>query len=566
MPYRIFLGQVAERLRATYESRQNHYETAAELLHDIQLIANSLKQNKGHNAGLFHVRRFIRRIRTFGFHLATLDLRQHADVHRSVIGHGFSNPDWQTLSPKERTQRLCDAIAKDEGPVNTLDPTGKRSLWVFESIAHCRHRQGPDAIGPFVISGPKGADDLLSVLLLGRWADTADRRTGDVAVDAAPLFETQAELEGCGELMSDLLNTRVYQRHLIGRRNHQFVMLGYSASNKEIGVVSSRWLLRRAQETLVKIADEAKVDLTIFHGRGNTSSRNSGMVDTLTRTMPDASVRGRIRMTEQGELIHDKYSLRPIALRVFEQAFNALTLSQAGVRAAEQVLPQWRQVMDVMSREGGRRYQSLVYDDPQFFGFFRRATPVDAIEQMQLGSHGVWRETPTGMAGIRAIPWSYAWAQSRYMLPSWFGAGTALQAAAQEFGNEVLAEMFHKWYFFEEFIDQVEMGLARADLGMAHYYEQLAGPEYQRVADVIRAEYELTREHVLRLKGCAFLLDSDPTMQRTVRLRNPYLDPVHLMQVDLLKRWRATGSQDRQLLQALLASINAIGQGLQGST
>jgi phosphoenolpyruvate carboxylase len=152
------------------------------------------------------------------------------------------------------------------------------------------------------------------------------------------------------------------------------------------------------------------------------------------------------------------------------------------------------------------------------------------------------------------------------MLPSWFGAGTALQAAAQEFGNEVLAEMFHKWYFFEEFIDQVEMGLARADLGMAHYYEQLAGPEYQRVADVIRAEYELTREHVLRLKGCAFLLDSDPTMQRTVRLRNPYLDPVHLMQVDLLKRWRATGSQDRQLLQALLASINAIGQGLQGST
>jgi phosphoenolpyruvate carboxylase len=404
------------------------------------------------------------------------------------------------------------------------------------------------------------------VLLLGRWADTADRRTGDVAVDVAPLFETQAELEGCGELMTDLLNTKVYQRHLIGRRNHQFVMLGYSASNKEIGVVSSRWLLRRAQETLVKIADEAKVDLTIFHGRGNTSSRNSGMVETLTRTMPDAAIRGRVRMTEQGELIHDKYSLRPIALRVFEQAFNALTSSQAGVRSAEQIAPEWRQVMDVMSREGGRRYQALVYDDPQFFEFFRRATPVDAIEQMQLGSHGVWRETPTSIATIRAIPWSYAWAQSRYMLPSWFGAGSALQAAMQEFGAPVLSDMFNKWYFFEEFIDQVEMGLARADLGITHHYEQLAGAEYQCVADAIRAEYELTREHVLRLKGCAFLLDSDPTMQRSVRLRNPYLDPVHLMQVDLLARWRATGSQDRQLLQALLASINSIGQGLQGST
>jgi phosphoenolpyruvate carboxylase len=325
-------------------------------------------------------------------------------------------------------------------------------------------------------------------------------------------------------------------------------------------------LLRRAQETLVRIAQEAKVDLTIFHGRGNTSSRNAGMVETLTRTMPDAAVRGRVRMTEQGELIHDKYSLRPIAMRVFEQAFNALTLSQAGVRAPEQVAAPWRQVMDTMAREGGRRYQSLVYDDPQFFEFFRRATPVDAIERMQIGSHGIWRETPTSMATTRAIPWSYAWAQSRYMLPSWFGAGTALQAATQEFGTEVLTDMFGKWYFFEELIDQVEMGLARADLVIAHYYEELAGPEYKPVADAIRQEYELTREHILRLKGCAFLLDADPTMQRSVRLRNPYLDPVHLMQVDLLSRWRATGSQDRQLLQALLASINAIGQGLQGST
>lgn len=566
MPYRVFLGQVAERLRASYEARQNHYETAGELLHDIQLIAASLKQNRGQHAGLFHVRRFIRRIRTFGFHLATLDLRQHADVHRAVIANGFSDPAWHDVTPAERTQRLCTAIAMDEGPTSTLDPTGKRSIWVFETIAHCRHRQGPDAIGPFVISGPKGADDLLSVLLLARWADTADRRTGDVAVDIAPLFETEAELANCGQVMTELLNTQVYQRHLIGRRNHQFVMLGYSASNKEMGSVSSTWLLRRAQETLVQVAQEAKVELTIFHGRGNTSSRNAGMVETLTRTMPDAAVRSRVRMTEQGELIHDKYSLRPIALRVFEQAFNALSQSQAGVRPPEQVAPQWRQAMDLMAREGGRSYHALVYDDPQFFEFFRRATPVDVIERMQIGSHGIWRDGAGGVASTRAIPWSYAWAQSRHMLPSWFGAGTALAAADKEFGHSVLSEMFGRWYFFEQLINQIEMGLARADLAIAQHYEQLAGLEYSRVAQVIRDEYELTKEHVLRLKGCAFLLDADPTMQRSVRLRNPYLDPMHLMQVDLLSRWRASGSQDRQLLQALLASINGIGQGLQGST
>ncbi len=566
MPYRVFLGQVAERLRASYEARQNHYENASELLHDIQLIATSLKQNKGQHAGLFHVRRFLRRIRTFGFHLATLDLRQHADVHRTVIANGFSEPAWHDRSPAERSQRLCEAIARDEGPTSTLDPTGKRSIWVFETIAHCRHRHGSDAIGPFVISGPKGADDLLSLLLLARWADTADRRTGDVAVDIAPLFETEAELENCGQIMEELLRTQVYQRHLIGRRNHQFVMLGYSASNKEMGTVSSQWLLRRAQETLVRVAQEAKVDLTIFHGRGNTSSRNAGMVETLTRTMPDAAVKGRVRMTEQGELIHDKYSLRPIALRVFEQAFNALSQSQAGVRPPEQVLPVWRQVMDLMAQAGGQRYHAMVYDDPEFFEFFRRATPVDVIERMQIGSHGVWRETPNNVSNTRSIPWSYAWAQSRYMLPSWFGAGTALEAARKQVGDAVLSDMFANWYFFEQLINQVEMGLARADLDIAKYYETLAGDAYSHVAAQIRQEFELTREHVLRLKGCAFLLDAEPTMQRSVRLRNPYLDPMHLMQVDLLSRWRATGSQDRHLLQALLASINGIGQGLQGST
>lgn len=566
MPYRVFLGQVAERLRASYEARQNQYETAAELLHDIQLIANSLRQNKGQHAGLFHVRRFLRRIRTFGFHLATLDLRQHADVHRAVIANGFGDAGWDERPVAQRVQRLCEAIARDEGPVNALDPTGKRSIWVFETIAHCRRRHGPDAIGPFVISGPKGADDLLSVLLLARWADTVDRRTGDVAVDVAPLFETEADLLSCGPVMADLLATQVYQRHLIGRRNHQFVMLGYSASNKEVGPTTSHWLLRQAQETLVRVADAAQVDLTIFHGRGNTSSRNAGMVETLTRTMPDAAVRGRVRMTEQGELIHDKYSLRPIALRVFEQAFNALSLSQAGVRPPEQVLPEWRQVMELMSVQGGHAYRSLVYDDAQFFDFFRLATPVDVIERMQIGSHGGWRDTPTSVVSTRAIPWSYAWAQSRYMLPSWFGAGTALEAASQQFGATVLSDMFGRWYFFEQLINQVEMGLARADLDIACYYDELAGPDYSRVAQLIRQEYELTKQHVLRLKGCAFLLDAEPTMQRTVRLRNPYLDPIHLMQVDLLARWRASGSQDRQLLQALLASINGIGQGLQGSS
>ena len=437
---------------------------------------------------------------------------------------------------------------------------------MFESISQCRHRHGADAIGPFVISAPAGADDVLSVLLLARWADSVDRGTGDVPIDVTPLFETEAELQQCGEIMSELFRTRVYQQHLIGRRNHQFVMLGYSASSKESGTVTSQWSLRRAQEALLAAAQAAKVDLTIFHGRGNTSSRNAGLVETLTRTMPDGMVRGRVRMTEQGELLHDKYSLRPIALRVFEQAFNALCLSRAGVHAAEQVVPEWRSAMDLMSRVSGEKYRGLVYGNPKFYEFFRLATPVDVIERMQIGSQGLFRETPTGIASTRPIPWAYAWAQCRYMLPSWFGAGTALAAASQQFGDELLSQMFARWYFFEQLVNQVEMGLARADLGIAAFYDQLAGSEFSPVVQLIREEYELARQQVLRLKGCAFLLDAEQTMQRAIRLRNPYLDPMHLMQVDLLARWRATGRQDQELLQALLASVNGIGQGLQGST
>jgi phosphoenolpyruvate carboxylase len=294
--------------------------------------------------------------------------------------------------------------------------------------------------------------------------------------------------------MTELFKAPVYQQHLIGRRNHQFVMLGYSASNKEQGSITSQWSLRRAQEALLSAAQSAKVDLTIFHGRGSTSSRNAGLVDVLTRTMPEGMARGRVRMTEQGELLHDKYSLRPIALRVFEQSFNALSLSRAGIRAPEGVTPEWREVMDLMSRVSGEHYRKLVYQDPKFFEFFRLATPVDVIERMQIGSQGTVKDVPVNIDGIRLIPWSYAWAQCRYMLPAWYGAGQALVEASQQFGDELLSQMFARWYFFEQLVNQVEMGLARADLGVATFYDQLAGKEFESVVTEIRSEYELAKQ------------------------------------------------------------------------
>ena len=341
MPYRFFLGQILERLRATYDSRANHYDSANEFLGDLNLIADSLRAHKGEHAGLFQVRRLIRRVRTFGFHLATLDIRQNAGAHRDVIAQGLADPQWSSRSSEQRTARLRAALEHDEAPTCVLDPSGKRSLWVFEALTHCRHRYGTDAIGPYVVSAARGVDDMLSVLLLSRWADTTDSRSGDVPTDVAPLFESAAALRACGEIMTQVFNEPAYRKHLIGRANHQYVMIGYSASNKESGIVMSRWLLRQAQEALFAAADAAGIDLTLFHGQGDGGFRGGGRTEVLVRSGPDSARRGRLRITEQGELINEKYGLRPIALRVFEQAFNALTLSRTGVIPPEHVDPQW---------------------------------------------------------------------------------------------------------------------------------------------------------------------------------------------------------------------------------
>jgi phosphoenolpyruvate carboxylase len=565
MPYRVFLGQIMERLRSTYEGRQNHYENAGVFLDDLNLIAESLSSNKGEHAGLYQVRRLIRRVRTFGFHLATLDIRQNSGVHRTVIGQGIGDPSWSARTVDERTVRLRDLLERDEGPAMVLDATGKRALWVFEALAHSRHRIGPDTIGPYVVSSTRGADDILSVLLLARWADTADSRSGDVPVDVAPLFESAEALARCGDVMTQLLNEPIYRRHLLGRGNHQYVMIGFSASNKDCGIGMSRWLVRKAQEASFQAASQAGIELTLFYGQGGVLGRGGGRTEILVRSGPDGARRGRLRITEAGELINERYGLRPIALRIFEQGFNALSLASAGALPAEQVEPRWREAMDVLSHESARVYRTTVFDDPEFYDFFCQLTPIDVIERMQIGSRPVTRVERTGVAALRSIPWSHAWSQCRYMFPGWFGAGSGLQAAANAVGIDLLCEMYQRWFFFQNLIDDIELSLGRADLEIASFYDALVEERYRRFIPQLRAEYALAWKLVLTLKKCARPLDNEPTVERSIRLRSPYIDPMHMVQVDLLKRWRADGRRDRDMLAAILASITGISQALQGA-
>ncbi|HZF25681.1 MAG TPA: phosphoenolpyruvate carboxylase [Steroidobacteraceae bacterium] len=563
MAYRVFLAQVAERLRNTYESGPNHYDNAAQFLADIDLVAASLLANRGRHAGYHGVRRLQLRIRTFGFHLATLDVRQHTDVHHEVLSQGLGDEQWFARGPEERLARLRDALERDQGPLDALDAVGRRTLWVFEAIMQCRHKYGRLALGDYIVSGATGSDDALAVLLLARWAEAIDRRSGEVPLDIVPLFESTQALEQCGAVMRRLLDEPVYRRHLEARGNQQVVLIGYSDSNKMAGIAAARWATHRAQSELVRVMAGTGVTLTVFHGRGGSLSRGGGRIDALVRSAPPGAVTGRLLVTEQGDVINQNYGLRPVAMRTLERAFNAMGLTMAKHESPED--PRYLEVMQTLADTSRAAYARLVTDDPAFFEYFRQATPVDAIEKMQVGSRTAGRGERTDFESLRAVPWVFAWTQSRHMLPGWFGVGSGLQAVLERHGREVLEKMRSGWFFFASFLDDVEAMLARTDLGIAAFYNELAEARLQGYFAQIRSEFELSCRLILQLKGTTQLLDGDRTLQRSILLRNPYVDPMHLMQVDLLKRWRRSERRDNEQFQALLASISGISQGLHSS-
>jgi phosphoenolpyruvate carboxylase len=565
MPYRMFFGQIGERLKATYEGRPNSYQNPDELLGDVELAAHSLLQNRGRHAGYFLVRRFMRRVRTFGFHLATLDVTQHAHVHDQVIAQGLSIPDWPSLAPEERLRQLRDLLARDQGPTSAFDATGRRCLWVFEAIAQARHKFGGRAIGEYIVSGAQGPEDVLAVLLLARWADITDKRTGESPLDVAPLLESIDSLERAGEVLTALHREAAYRRHLATRGSRQVVVVGYSDTNKEGGIAASRWALQMAQVRLLDASREAGINVLIFHGRGGTPARGGGRTEHLVEAVPDGAIRGVLRLTEQGEVVNQSYGLRPIAMRTLERTFASVALATAHAGERRPIPPAQVAAMQTIASRSLEAYRELVFANPQFFEYFRAATPLDVIERMHIGSRPAARADGNGVHALRAIPWVFAWTQSRHMLPGWFGFGSGLSAALQQHGDDVVGQMVAQWPFFGHLLDDVEAMLGRTDLEIASHYDALAGDALRSQADPIRREYELTVSHVLKLRGAARLLDSDPTLQRSIKLRNPYIDPMHLMQVDLLQRWRKTGREDRALFGALRATINGIAQGLQAT-
>jgi phosphoenolpyruvate carboxylase len=565
MPYRVFLGQMSERLRLTYEARPNGYEGPQHFLRDLKLVSASLKANKGFHAGWGNVQRLIRRVETFGFHLATLDLRQQAEIHHRVIGVGLDDPNWMVRTAAERHDLLVQAIERDAGVKVELDALGRRTLGVFEAILQARHKYGPDSIGYYVVSGTVGADDVLAPLLLARWAEAYDRKTGEVAVDIAPLFESVDSLEHCGAVLRTLLDDPLYRRHLDARGRTQCALVGYSDSNKESGICASRFAVYRAQAELSAALAAANERHVIFHQRGGSIARGGGRIDSLVRTAPAGTVNGVLRLTEQGEVINQSYGLRPIAMRTLERAFHALAVTLGGAATGIVASPQQVQFAARVAAVSRQHYRRFAHGDADFYNWFQAVTPIDVISRMQIGSRPAVRPGREGFDALRAVPWVFAWTQSRHMLPAWYGAGMGLKTAIDELGLTTARSAYAEWNYFTSLVDDLEAALARADLEIAAAYEELSDARHKDFAGTLREEFQRVSEQVLEIKQIPALLDRDQTLQRAIELRNPYVDPINLLQVDLLRRWRETGRQDRELFEALLACIAGIAEGLQST-
>ncbi|MCZ6691316.1 MAG: phosphoenolpyruvate carboxylase [Planctomycetota bacterium] len=563
MPYRCLLHLIAARLEATERRDGAGYPGPGDFTSDLEAIAESLGAHRGTQAGLFRVERLLRRVLTFGFHLATLDVREDARVHRAVVGKLLGRRDFPSLPPADRARRIAEALDRGGGLRNAGDdPEVERTLESLRAVGQCLTAHGKEAIGPYIISMAQGKDDALAILLLARWAGLADER-GAVPLDIAPLFETVADMEAAPETIREMLQDPRYRAHLEGRGGRQIVMLGYSDSGKESGIAASRWALYESQLAIERVTREEGAELRLFHGRGGTISRGGSKPREAILANPPGESDECLRLTEQGEMIFAKYGLRGIATRTLELLCGGVleaVLAPEGRLASD---PGWSEAMGRIAAEGRAAYRALIYEDPDFFTYFRKATPIDVIERLRIGSRPPSRRASRGIEDLRAIPWVFAWIQSRHLLPGWYGVGSGLEAAVEKFGIDVLRAMRLGWRFFATLLSDVEFVLASADMPIARAYADLAGDVAERTFRRIETEFALTRRWVLEIRDGKELLDAEPVLQRSIRLRNPYVDPMSFLQVELLRRWRDGGRRDPALEQALFSTVKGIARGMQ---
>ncbi len=601
-PYRRKLSFMWKRLQAAISSlresstreeaftdQQIAYTSAEDLLADLELVRESLLADGERHVTQQRLATLIRQVQVFGFHFAALDVRQHSERHAAALSEllfvtGLLQDDYCAMSETERIHVLEDLLRDPRIlPLHRvkLSESTRHVLETFEAIRQAREEFGRGAATCYIISMARTLSDLLEVQFFCKQASIT-------RLPIVPLFETIEDLRTCADTLESAFAHPIYRALVAACDNQQQVMLGYSDSSKDGGILTSSWELYQAQCKLASLGSRYHIGITIFHGRGGAIGRGGGPIYEAILGQPPGTINGRIRITEQGEMLSFKYGLHAIALRNLELVVSGVMQSSLPTEPNTNCMPSaaWSETMNRLSASAYARYHRLIYDDPEFLRYFEQATPIRELGWLNIGSRPARRAAGRSIEELRAIPWVFAWMQSRCVLPSWYGVGGAFEEYIAQAPERLaqLQEMYRTWPFMRAFLDNLQMTLSKADLQIAHHCSSLVDDEVlrQRISHEIEQEYERTRRMLLAIVGGRGLLDNAPVLQRSIRLRNPYVDPLSYFQVVLLRRLRSLGGplvlneeaqqtasdQERErarLTYAVLLTINGIAAGLRNT-
>ncbi|MCM3272950.1 phosphoenolpyruvate carboxylase [Paenibacillus elgii] len=586
-PYRIKVRYMVEKIRNTAKPNVpagKKYNNPQQFKEDLLIIERSLRNHYADYIADAYVQKLIRQAELFGFHLASLDVRQHSKEHEAAMTEILAKmsicSDYGAL-PEEQKIKLLTDILNDPRPITSpylhYSESTQECLDVYRVIQKAQQEFGRSCITSYLISMTQGASDLLEVLVFGKEAGLyLHEPDGSITctLQSVPLFETIDDLHAAPEIMTTLFQIPAYRNSLNSANQLQEIMLGYSDSNKDGGVITANWELRVALRSITAAAKPFDVKLKFFHGRGGALGRGGMPLNRSILAQPADTVGGGIKITEQGEVLSSRYSMKGIAYRSLEQATSALIKSALWARnpQADPSEPGWETIMRDISEQAQQKYQDLIFRDPDFLTFFKQSTPLPEIGELNIGSRPSKRKNSDRFEDLRAIPWVFAWTQSRYLLPAWYASGYGLYSFYQ--GNpenlRILQEMYNNWAFFRSLIDNLQMALAKADLLIAKEYGSMIEDQSiaERIIRMIEEEYERTSDLILKITGQQEILDNVPVIQESIRLRNPYVDPLSYMQVQLLSELRPLrdqGGDDSLLLREVLLTINGIAAGLRNT-
>ncbi len=558
-----------------FTASEGAYESACELAGDVHVLSAALEATPGGKHLLPELQAWQSQIETFGFHLAKLDVRQNAKVYTEVIREIFQQSrlgvNWETLDEAERVRLLEETLEVDL-PIDEVQasPSVRETLSLFRTLHRVTDKFTRSAIGAHVISMTSAPSDVLTVLWFWKQTAAGCEQQSSIATGPpiVPLLETIEDLQHGPEILSGMLAIPSYREYLRGHGDHQVIMLGYSDSTKDGGYLSACWSLHRAQQQLVEVAASHGVELTFFHGRGGSLGRGGGPTARSILSLPHGTFRGSLRLTEQGEVLADRYDDPAIAHRHLEQVVWSSLLAAGD--PAEMPSADWVSTMEELSRNSFVHYRALL-EQPGFVDFFRLVTPISEIEQLPIGSRPSRRKPGGGLADLRAIPWVFSWTQSRCLLPAWYGMGAAIMPMIDDDEqNQRLKVMYEQWPFFRALVDNAELALAKSDMQIAEHYANLASQEplHRPIAAMIDAEFRSACRVVLKLTGREELLGGTPWLKESIRVRNRFIDPLNLIQVELLRRGRAEDRSEQsseELRHLTRQSINGVAAGMRTS-